>query len=263
MDQWIQQIDWLLEHDWIAVVVAVVVLLAATWLLSRLVTKLLRKLLHSEDITFLPSHSIFINVANVAIWVIGICVILAICFNINVSAVVAALGITGIAISLGFQDTVSNLIGGLQVSLMKILKPGDHIQVGPDSGVVKDVTWRHTRITNVLGQTVIIPNASINKTALIKLPPVNQISLTFVVHPTRTDLNAVAKSIEQACVQAAAPLSKITQEPRAFFTEILDTGFKGKVVFRIAQAKEVGKVSDAALRLIAPLTQPSKKETAR
>ena len=41
-----------------------------------------------------------------------------------------ALGIGGIAISLGFQDTLSNLIGGLQVSLLRIIKPGDNIEVG-------------------------------------------------------------------------------------------------------------------------------------
>ncbi len=128
------------------------------------------------------------------------------------------------------------------------------------SGVVKDVTWRHTRLTNSLGQTVIIPNAAINKTALIKLPPVNQVSIGFVVRLTTANLDALAKEIEQACTQAAAPLTKITQEPHAFFTEITDAGIKGKVVFRVASAKKTGEVSDAAIRLIAPLTRLEDKQ---
>lgn len=256
MDQWVQQLDNLLQNDWLSVAIVAVVILAVTLLVSFLVTRFLRVLLQRNDNKFLPANSIFIHLVSGAIWITGICVMLATCFGTDVTAVIAALGVGGIAISLGFQDTISNLIGGLQVSLMKIIKPGDHIQVGPDSGVVKDVTWRHTKITNPLGQTVIIPNASINKTALIKLPPPSQVSLSFVVHGKEADLDALAKEIEQACVRAARPLSKITQEPHAFFTEITDLGVKGKVVFRIASAKKTGAVSDAALRLIAPLTRP-------
>ena len=86
------------------------------------------------------------NIVRGAVWFLGICIMLSTCFNVNVSAAITALGIGGIAISLGFQDTISNLIGGLQVSLMRIVKPGDNIEVGSSSGVVKDVTWRHTSL---------------------------------------------------------------------------------------------------------------------
>ncbi len=125
MDEWIKQFDTLLDNDWIAAAVTALVILLITFLVARLVVKLLRAALQSEENKILPANSIFINIARGAVWVVGICVILATCFNINVSAVIAALGIGGIAISLGFQDTISNLIGGLQVSLTKILKPGD------------------------------------------------------------------------------------------------------------------------------------------
>lgn len=47
---------------------------------------------------------------------VGGSVMLSTCFGIDVSAAITALGIGGIAISLGFQDTISNLIGGVQVS---------------------------------------------------------------------------------------------------------------------------------------------------
>ena len=58
--------------------------------------------------------------------------------------------------SLGFQDTLSNLIGGLQVSLLRIIKPGDNIEVGSATGVVKDITWRHTTIRNGAGEEVLL-----------------------------------------------------------------------------------------------------------
>ena len=98
-------------------------------------------------------------------WITGVCIMLSTCFRVDVSAAITALGIGGIAISLGFQDTLSNLIGGLQVSLLRIIKPGDNIEVGSSTGVVKDITWRHTTIRNGAGEEVLIPNSIISKTA--------------------------------------------------------------------------------------------------
>ena len=66
------------------------------------------------------------------------------------TAVVAALGVGGIALSLGLQDTLSNLIGGVLITFMRIVTPGDNIQVGAHKGVVQDINWRQTRIKNRL-----------------------------------------------------------------------------------------------------------------
>ena len=77
-------------------------------------------------------------------------IILDACFNIDASALITALGVGGIAVSLGFQDTLSNLIGGLQMTFMGIIKPGDNIEVGSEKGVVQDITWRHTTIKDNL-----------------------------------------------------------------------------------------------------------------
>ena len=117
---------------------------------------------------------------------------LSTCFRVDVSAAITALGIGGIAISLGFQDTLSNLIGGLQVSLLRIIKPGDNIEVGSSTGVVKDITWRHTTIRNGAGEEVLIPNSIISKTALTHLPPTNQVSLAIVVTTEGQHLDEVA-----------------------------------------------------------------------
>ena len=90
---------------------------------SRIAARTLRKLLE-RDSNPLPSSSILVNIARGVIWALGASVLLDACFGINANALVAALGVGGIAVSLGFQDTLSNLIGGLQVIFMGIVKPG-------------------------------------------------------------------------------------------------------------------------------------------
>ena len=109
--------------EWLSTALTVAIALAFTALVARAVTKVLRRVL-SHDNSPLPSSSIFVNIARIAVWAVGVSVVLSSCFGIDVSAAITALGIGGIAISLGFQDTLSNLIGGVQVSITGLVGGG-------------------------------------------------------------------------------------------------------------------------------------------
>ena len=257
MEQFIHQIDGLVRADWLNTAISVVVILGITAIVARLLTRFLRRVLHFNEQKALPSSSIFVNIARAAVWVTGICIMLSTSFNVNVSAAITALGIGGIAISLGFQDTLSNLIGGLQLSLLRIIKPGDNISVGSESGVVRDVTWRHTTIKHSAGEEISSPNAIINKTALVQLPPPNQTGLPVVVTTNGEDLTRTASAIEKAADEAASAVGKVKKKPELMFSEITGTGFKGSLAFTMADARNVSKAKDAVLRAIAPLTRPS------
>lgn len=104
------------------------------------------------------------------------------CFNVNVQAAITALGVGGIAISLGFQSTLSNLIGGVQIVLAGIVEPGERIRISTYEGVVRDVTWRHTEIETADGEFVVVPNSVINTEALVKLPPLDGCGSGEVAH---------------------------------------------------------------------------------
>lgn len=160
-------VDGIVHSDWLSTLITMVLIIIVTAICAHLVTLFLRKLFKMNK--SLPAVSIFINIGRVTVWVIGICVILSSCFNVNVGAAVTALGIGGIAISLGFQATLSNLIGGLQIIMTKLIEPGERIKVGSNEGTVVDVTWRHTTIHTDNGDMVIIPNSVINTSALEKV----------------------------------------------------------------------------------------------
>ena len=104
---------------WVHNIIWAVILAIGTAVAAKVVSKTLNHLLNRDD-NPLPASSIFINIARAVIWMIGGSFILDNCFGINANALVAALGVGGIAISLGFQDTLSNLIGGMQVTFMGI-----------------------------------------------------------------------------------------------------------------------------------------------
>lgn len=262
MEQLEHYIQSIVRADWLTTALAAVVIIAVTAVLARITVRFMRKMLHFNEEKNLPSSSIFVNIARGTVWVLGVCIMLSTCFNVNVSAAITALGIGGIAISLGFQDTIANLIGGLQVSLLRIIKPGDNIEVGSSSGVVKDITWRHTTIRNSKGEEVVIPNSIINKTALTHLPPTNQVSLPIVVITPGEHLNDVAAAIEHEAAQAASAVGKLTKEPKLAFSAITDGGFVGSITFKMADSRTSGRAGDAVLRAVAPLTRVGAPEAA-
>lgn len=246
-----QIITQLTGGDEVAKLIAAVVILLIVAGISHVVVKSLRHLMRRDD-NSLPQSSIFVNIARGIIWGLGLCLVLDSCFGVNASAIIAALGVGGIAISLGFQDTLSNLIGGTQISFMRIVQPGDNIQVGSSKGVVQDVTWRHATIKNRLGETVIIPNSVISKNAVVHLPPPERVSVPFVV-TVRGDLDAMAERIAASARAAALEFCGVVEEPVVLFTEVADTGLVGKVVLVIEEASQATPVSDAITRAIAPI----------
>lgn len=256
MEQFFNQFFSVLPEGWMRLAAWFFILLAATAACDRIVRHTLRRVLRSDE-NPLPATSIIVNIARGAVWFLGASIILETCFSINVSTIVAALGVGGIAVSLGFQDTLSNLIGGLQLTLLRVIIPGDHIRVGSDEGVVTDVGLRHTTIENTSGQTVIVPNSVLSKSSFVKLPPTNLVVVPFAVTSTQEPLEEDARRIAAATEEAVGKVSPVVSDPavNVLFSDITEYGFRGKAILRIEDPTLVAAAIDAAVRAIAPLTR--------
>jgi len=81
-------------------------------------------------------------------------------YNINVNALIAALGIGGLAVSLAAQDTLSNVISGIMIMMDQPFRVGDRIEIPKlDTwGDVVDIGLRSTRIRTSDNRLVIMPN---------------------------------------------------------------------------------------------------------
>ena len=253
MDVFEQTIANITGGDFVAKIIAAIIIFVVVGCISHFVVKWLRHIMRRDDNT-IPQSSIFVNIARGIIWGIGICLVLDSCFNVNMSALIAALGVGGIALSLGFQDTLSNLIGGVQISFMRIVKPGDNIQVGNNKGVVQDVTWRHATIKNRNGETVIIPNSVISKNAVVHLPPPERVSVPFLASSS-ANLDSMAEQVASIARTTALEYAGIVEEPNVIFTEVTAEGIVGKVLLEIDDAAQATPVSDAITRAIAPLVR--------
>ncbi len=256
MEKLYDMFDRFVHSDWLATALGVAVILGITAALARAAVALTRRLLTRGSL--LPTSSIFINVIRVGIWLIGISFMLSTCFNVNVSAIVTGLGVVGIAVSLGFQDTIANLIGGLQVSVSRTVEPGDNIKLGTSgvSGVVRDVTWRYTTVDNPSGTHIVIPNSMMNTTALIHLARPECVSVPLVVTDSEQRLTTVAHRMEEAAAKALKRVDKVKKGPSVTFSEVTAQGFQGSLSFTLADASKVSAATDAAIRAIAPYCHP-------
>ncbi|MED9872332.1 MAG: mechanosensitive ion channel [Eggerthellaceae bacterium] len=253
MDGFEQTITNITGGDFLGKIIAAIVILVIVGAVSHVLVKWLRHIMQ-RDSNPIPQSSIFVNITRGIIWGVGICLVLDSCFNVNMSALIAALGVGGIALSLGFQDTLSNLIGGVQISFMRIVQPGDNIQVGNNKGVVQDVTWRHATIKNRNGETVVIPNSVISKNAVVHLPPPERISVPFMALSS-DDLDSMAEQIVQIAHEIADQYAEIVSEPNVLFTEVTAEGIMGKVLLEIDDAEQATPASDAITRAIAPIVR--------
>lgn len=107
------------------------------------------------------------RLAGLLLWLAGLILVLD-HFGQNVSSVVAALGVTSLAIGLASQQALSNIIAGLVLVLDHPFRVGDRIRLpGLDGGEVLEIGMRSTHIRLSDGSRLIVPNADLVAARLV------------------------------------------------------------------------------------------------
>lgn len=82
-------------------------------------------------------------------------------WDVDLTSLMAALGVTSLIISVALQDTLSGIASGFLLTLDHPFQPGDWIQAGEVEGMVVDVNWRSTRVRNRDLDIVVVPNGTL------------------------------------------------------------------------------------------------------
>lgn len=228
-------------------------ILSLTIFSARLSTRLVRRTMAREDVP-LPSSTIFVNLARISVWAIGLTILLD-AFGIKVSALVAALGVVGLAVSLGLQDTLANLFSGLQIVLSRIIEPGEQVRLSTgEEGTIVDVTWRQTTIENATGDLVIVPNQIIGRALLTNYskPTLERtVQVTFSA-PFGTDLEQLEATAQHAAEKVARTHSHAvgSVEPIVRFRGFVDSGVSVLVGVRVDSPSAAPSVRNALVRAL-------------
>ena len=132
--------------------------LANSFTTKTILGKKLRKSLSQkmDDTVF----EFVLKITRVLIYIVAIFLVLAI-LEINLTGLIAGLGLGGVIVTLAAQDTAKNLFGGLVIFIDKPFVVGDWIEMENYEGTIEDITFRTTRIRTFENALVNIPNAII------------------------------------------------------------------------------------------------------
>jgi len=88
-------------------------------------------------------------------------------WNINLSPLLATVGVAGIAIGFAVRDSLANILGGIQLVLDKTFKVGDKIELeSGEMGVILDIGIRSTKLRTFDNEVIYIPNGSLANTKI-------------------------------------------------------------------------------------------------
>ena len=167
--------------------------------LARIAAGFIR--LYFNQVRGLPSSSLITNVVRIAIAVLAGLIVLR-NLGYEITPILGALGIGGLAVALALQETLANFFAGIVIILSRQLRPNDFVQLSSgEQGYVEDISWRNTTIRSLPNNMIIVPNAQLSSTIVTNYyQPEPQMSVLLTVGVSyASDLEHVERvSIEVA-----------------------------------------------------------------
>ena len=136
----------------------------------------------------------------------------------SVSALLASLGLGGLAVALAAKDSLSNIFGSLMILLDRPFSIGDWVKAGDMEGVIEDIGFRSTRIRTFSKTLITVPNSVLMNMSIDNFSqmPKRRIKLTIGVtyETTPTQMR-----------QAVAAIKKMLREHPAIHQEFFLVNF--------------------------------------
>jgi len=169
---WTTVSDWLLSHGVriaIIIAIAVVFYVVLYYTVRRVVRQSLSITMKDVPQTEIKKREetltwLFYTTGKIVIGVIALVLILAEA-GINVSALLAGLGVAGLAIAFAAQSFIKDLIAGFIISIENQYNVGDVASVGGVTGIVEAMNLRRTALRDLDGILHIVPNGEITVTS--------------------------------------------------------------------------------------------------
>ena len=133
-----------------------VILFLVFWIASKVAQMMIKKILVSKKSDVNISRVISGIIKNIIV-IIGFITALG-TMGINVSAIVAGLGLTGFAFGFAFKDMLSNFISGVLIFIYEPFQLGDTIVVDGKKGKVIDINLRYVTLESE-GLQILVPNS--------------------------------------------------------------------------------------------------------
>lgn len=221
----------------------VIIALLVGWLLSRLFDALYREYMiplaekteNDLDDQLMPIISKGIKLI---IWVMAIIIGLNNA-GYDVAALIAGLGIGGLALAMAAKDTVSNIFGGFTIFADQPFKINDRIKIAGYDGTVTEIGVRSTRLKTLEGRVVTMPNSKFADAPVenISWEPSRKVKLTLgLTYDTTPEKMQLAMDL----LTQVSEENKQTEENIAIgFTEFGDFSMNIAFIYYICKGESI------------------------
>jgi MscS family membrane protein len=200
--------------------------LAAGWFIYRLVdiVELFLRRWTSKTDTLLDDQLVPLIRKTLRVFVV-IVLVLFIAQNVfhwDIGALIAGLGIGGLAIALAAKDLLANLFGSVTIFADRPFQMGDRIQIRGYDGMVEEVGFRSTRVRTLTGHLVTIPNAVIANEPvenIARRPTIRRVLNVTVTYDTPPEKVQRGVDILREMLEARREHFPDDYPPRVYFSD--------------------------------------------
>ncbi len=220
------------------------IVMMIAWLASRLIDSLIREYLvplteKSENTLDDQLMPILRKGLKIVIWALAV----IIGFNnagYDVAALLAGLGVGGLALAMAAKDTVANVFGGFTIFVDQPFHVGDRIRVCGFDGTATEIGVRSTRLRTLDGRVVTIPNAQFADSPIenVSWEPSRKITLELGL-----TYDTSAERMEEAMntIREIIAAHDATEEKTLVnFTGFGDSALLIKVIYYIRKGADIG-----------------------
>ncbi len=185
------------------------------------------------------------KVVAIVVYLIAVLIVLAY-FRVEITPVIAALGLGGLAVGLALQDTLSNFFAGIHILTDRPINVGDFIEVDGTAvaGFVEDINWRSTRIRTLANTQIILPNSKVAGSVITNDSNSNVGNGTGINVPCGVAYDSDLRKVERVTldvarkVQDSVPGAMKGFEPFLRYQAFGDSNINFSVVLRVEKVTE-------------------------
>ena len=134
-------------------------------------------------------------------------------YGLNTSALIAIMGVAGLALSLAAQGLLSDFFSGCILPITRPFREGDVIEVNGKTGIIEHIGYLNTTIVTLDNITVVVPNSALTSGTIVNYSAREtlQVEKTFTVTADMRD-----EDVRTALWEAIGKDSRILTDPEPF-----------------------------------------------
>ena len=158
-------------------------------------------------------------------------------FNVNTTAILASVGVLGLAVGFGAQNLIRDVISGFFIIFEDQMRVGEFVEAGGATGIVEEIGLRTTKIKRWTGHLEIIPNGAIAR--VVNYSRGNMLAVCVVGIASEMDIDKAQEMLRSISEKAYKEIDDVLEIPVVQgIVGVTETNVSVRVVARTTPGKQ-------------------------